>query len=1395
MNAHTNTRNKGTRLGHTPNVTPLTGAVRAALAISFTLFALGGSSAAFAAGTCVTTAPNTVSCNGDFTQTLPGDTFAPIADLTLVVGDTAPSSVTPAAGLIGIDAAWSGTIGVISSAAITTTGADGIHVDSSSSASVTNNGSINTQVSGGTGASALNVVALGDSDIVNTGSISAYSSGVDDVTAVNTYTDTGDITFDNQAAGSITATAQDGNALALSANSAAGIATFNNEGSITASSVNGIAVGALVSAYGDVGVTNTGNITATSTTYQAVGLLASSATGITTVSNDGSVTANGGQDQAIAIEAFGQNGASVNSTGSISVTSATGTATGILAQTVNGNASIVSSSGLSITSGYNAVGLSAISNNGDASASGSGFTQVIGHGGISHAIEAYTANGNATASNDGFNLSGAYGGSAVGVSAISANGTASANNTAYMTIAAKGDSSNYSTAIHAQSYNGDANASNSGHAMGYSSLGVGIGMKIDAAGGDATATNTGTVFGYSNLFNNATGIRAVSTTGITSVNNSGTAVGESHQILGYPFSLTTVTGIGAQSYSGTTVTNSGFVEAVGPWFADSIKAIALYGDVSVTNTTTGTVFASGLTPTGIGAYVGYGLDAKATVNNNGAIHVVQIGDCFCSGVNPNGTGIFGYSNFAGGVQVNNNATGSILVSTQHGGTGIEAYTFNNAAGVNNAGSIAINSSTYNASSLGISATSAYGSANVVNSGNITLINAPTPGLGAYTHGEMTGIFAQTGRFHDVGFGAGYYGALNTTIVNSGDISLSAALGFGVEALAEYGSALISNTGNIRVSGTQEGYGVTVTAGVGGRPVGVGSAGIDNIGLLQVYGSQGAKGLIARVNGGADTIDITNEGTVQVSGELSVQGVFARNFNYTGNAITVTNGGTIGAHSATGTRYAANALNSNLHAEAIGIRTYDYSGVTTVNNAGGIAATASTTNPLTSSALGIYTQNGYANHYGDTVITNTGTITAADISSNGPPAFHAVHGAWGAGINALGTYGNINVSNSGLIVANSKSAYFNNTNGITTANGIAATSKVGNGARRTLTLGDVSVTNGIAGSVSANAESTLGGNTFASGLDARVAIGIYGNGLISTDQGVSIDNEGSAAANAIADAGVTGTVTAVGIFASNNSANGFAHIINNGTVNATTASPGAAAATGIAATASNITIALGTSSFITATSNGLNSVATGLFASGANVSASNSGILRGINTSAGTNGIAYGVNLVTPGDLSFTNTATGAIHANAAHAVTVDLTSGTTATLINNGLIVARPTVVHTNGIAVETNAPNAVIQNYGTITGKLRNGAGNFSFTNNAGAIWNAAGINTLGAGNDFFRNVGTINLNVSDIDFGNPGALGSNRFTNATGGVITVVGANTIDMGAPTPNAFMNNGTLNFQN
>ena len=398
MNGHTNGRWNRTNSTRTYHLAPTTRAIRAALAISVTMLALGGSGLALA-GTCVNdTTPKTISCDGDFTG-LPDGNFVPVADLTLVLGDTAPTSVTPAAGTVGVEASWGGSVGVITGADITTSGADGIHEYGSTSASLTNTGTITTNVTA-PDAIAAEISAYGDVTVVNNGTINAYSTGANAVTALSAYSIHGAVSVDNQSAGTITATAQGGNAIALYS-SAYGNDVVTNEGSITASSVNGVAVGVIALAYkGNASVTNTGTISATSTNYQAVGLIADAGSGTATVANSGTVSATGSQDQAIGIAASSALGSSVTNSGHVYATSTYGESVGIQAVATKGNASITNTGSIASTSSsmyQTAYGALATSAGGEATITNYGSVVVKNHVGLAVGLDANSATGSTVA--------------------------------------------------------------------------------------------------------------------------------------------------------------------------------------------------------------------------------------------------------------------------------------------------------------------------------------------------------------------------------------------------------------------------------------------------------------------------------------------------------------------------------------------------------------------------------------------------------------------------------------------------------------------------------------------------------------------------------------------------------------------------------------------------------------------------------------------------------------------------------------------------------------------------------------------------------------------------------------------------------------------------------------
>ena len=1405
MHTHTNGRLNTTRLTPALPVAPVTRAIRAALAISATLLALGGSGAAMAQS-CVPTAPATETCEGVFTSTLSGPT-PPVVDLTLVVGDSAntiPTSVTPLSGLMGIDAAWSGSVGVTSYADITTVGATGIFAYSTTTATVNNQGSISTNVTAA-GAKAMDVNANGDVSVVNNGTINAFSTGVYDVTAVNASSINGNTAVDNQALGTITATAQDGNAIAVNAY-ALGAVTVTNEGTITAnsSSVYGdIAAGILAQAgNGNASVTNSGSITATSTSYQAEGILSSSNNGYASVINatTGSVTAIGGEDQTFGLEASSELGSTVVNNGSVTVTSSNGTAVGVEALTINGDA-IVTNIGSITSTAYSAyqsaIGAVVSSVNGQATVNNTGHISAINHIGLGVGIEAYSPLGS-TINNSGYVVAGSYLGNTIGALAKAYNGDASitSSTSGYIRAIALHGVNGYATGVFANATNGSASVTNAGTIFAGSNYGAATGIQVLASGanggGDVYVGNSGKVEAAGSYLSDVRGIQAFSTTGTATVVNSGTVEGVSSQHEGNV--LTTVDGIRAYGYGGATVTNSGRVDASGPWFANGITGIAYNGVASVTNTATGTIEVLGLVPTGINAVSTYG---SAVANNAGSIVVFQDEKCFCDpGAIIIGTGIFADSEQGTGAAVTVTNSGSISVNSLYGAYGVSAVAKNGNVSVGNSGSIAIVTDGYGSSSWGINALSDYGGVSIVNSGDISIVEGPVQNT-FQPLDEVTGIFGLT--VGKIGIASSLS---DLSIVNTGNISLTAFSGYGILGRSFQGSVSISNAGHITIDNSWFGEGIVAESYTGGSVAG--DVTVDNSGSVSITGPLSATGLVTLVNSTGAT-SITNSGDITDASQLATFGIFARDENFaSGGDVTIGNSGSIS--SITSVDNPAPVDHAGYAGHSMGIHVYTYGGDIAVGNTGSILAQTTANTQLPGSAIGEFVKNGYGNYFGTVGITNSGSITASLTSSNSLPAagfqlpFYGPIGT-ATGILVNNTYGDVTVTNSGSISATSQSDHYAGGgvgNGVTAANGISVVSTVGNGVARSLNLGNITVTNGVNGSITAAASSSYGnGDTAkASGISAVVSVGSYGASLVSAGQGITVNNAGGVSATALIANDAAGAAAATGIFAINGSAAGFVNVTNTGSslgtglISATATSTGAATATGVFASGYNVTAALNTGGSINATATGASGTATGLSLTGtAPVIASNGGVLTA--TFNGT-GQAYGAAITSASDVTFSNS--GLILAsNATSAVGVAFNSPTNVTLTNSGTITANSAAAGSIAI-LSTGASNANLSNSGTINGAIQTGAGNDSLSNAVGGIWNAVGASDFGAGDDTITNAGTINLNNTTISLGSD-PLG-NQFGNA--GLITVVGSNTITMGTgPTVNSnpFTNNGTINFQN
>jgi outer membrane autotransporter protein len=972
------------------------------------------------AQTCDTSAPATVSCNGDFTS-LPGGSFAPVVDLTLILGDLGPTSVTPPAGTAGVDASWGGNVGLINHGSIVAVDADGVDEHGSTSATLRNDGIITAS---GTSAAikALNIDADGDVTVANAGNMLAQGIGAFDATAIAAHSNTGNISVANSLSGRVAALAQDGNAIAIDASVDTGTIIISNDGAIAASSVNGSATAIQARANGDIGVSNTGDISATISSnggnYSRVtGIYEQSTAGAATVTNAGDISVLNNPANAYA-SAVGINANGVDSdvtnSGSIRVDGAS--AYGVVATSQGGVASITNTAtGTIAVSGKSAVavvagnyfGTGQVDNAGSISATAAYcgiycYTNAVG---VSAAVVNNSGDIAVSSGNENSFSGGARGINARSYGtdpvAISNSGSISVNAAAYL-----GDA----TGINAGNYNGGTvSVVNSGD------------ITVSAGGAVARARGIATnAVGDANIINNgdisvsagniATGIFAFSE-GVQHVSNTGSieTIGSSSQgIATYAttgtidnsgtISVTANDAFGIQGNSNNgdnTITNSGDLNVASYFQAHGVNEYVLAGSGTARFDNSGSINVSTTVSPGA-AYIPSVIGGAAY----GVNIVNQAGDIDAHNSGSINATLYSYSEFANG-----------LGRYQTGATGLLAYGHDADISIENSGSIAASSEVFSlyfgAQATGIKVTNDFGDVAVENTRAISA-SAVSDYLSAGGSDLATGISVNDTR----GASTITNGAGGVITATSSALIYGTAAAIGIDDYTLTGSIKVANAGEIDAiarSGATSGQGVygQATTATGIRVTGPFSTDVsaanNSTGIINAtaqadhYGAAQAIGIDGSVYYGALTV--TNAGAITAS-------AIANGHSDIGDAATATGVRVLNASPVAGTSATltnSGAIKANAFAELFAVaQGAALSGLTAdLTSVGTIQATATSDAALgTAQATGITVS-------GDTIVADLGAGSIVTASASGQ---------YGGAI-GLSTSGNIvTASNAGTIAA-------------------------------------------------------------------------------------------------------------------------------------------------------------------------------------------------------------------------------------------------------------------------------------------------------------------------------------------------------------------------------------------
>ncbi|PZO63961.1 MAG: hypothetical protein DI635_06795 [Pseudoxanthomonas suwonensis] len=1339
----------------TIRVAPVAQAVRLAIAASVTALALAGAGEAQAA--CVVTASGTVSCNGNFTNTV---TYSS-GDLTLVLGDTAPTTVNPPAGYVGVIGFGTYSARIISDADITTVDAPGIHALSYGTAAVANSGDINVTVND-LYADALGIIAYGaaGASIGNSGNVTV----------------TGGIY---------------GNAFGLWADGTGGTGptVVDNSGAVTVSSLYGQSVGIVgLADAGALTITNAGTVSSSSSYANATGIYAIADEGLVTVTNAGSVSAVSGYANAIGVQLEGGAGG-VNFTNSGAIT-ATGVqlADGVFANSI-GAASITNAAGGTITATADtwAAGIEAqsedlttVTNAGDiiGLSAGRGYgVYASGHAGVTIdnsgtiAAQGYYANGvlvqgtdvdstitirnsgNIIASDGtaviatGVDVNSVYENTAViidnsgriiadsgfgstGINVVAgANGsTATITNSGAISVFGRySTSGGYGAHV---SVAGDATFTNttSGDIDVYA--GYGHGVSLNSAGGNTAATNAGAISVYGATY--GVGIVSSAQNGTASAVNSGDI---------------TITGGWNQSYgmlleglNGATASNTGTILVNTP-LADlsaGISATSGLGNVAVDNG--GEIAAAGW-------LYGLGVYSRTTT---GDVAISNSGDITADGRRRAGFGVFGRAD-QGNVTVSNSGsvTGtSNLVATAVGAAyGMSLVAVEGDVTADNSGSVY--ASSLGNVTVGILSRTPEGTSAITNSGTIdSFANSATANAFGVRLSAETGTVDNSGtitaRSLDQGNAAGIYGIGTTlTATNSGSISAQSVQGNVLGTLLYGDSVLLSNTaGDITA---------TTTGGqaVGAQLISTASSTFDSAAgsMVSATSQTGvAFGVYAISDVAAGTVTTTSAGDVLAT---SIDGTATGIF---GSAFTVSVG------------TSGNVAAASTAAEAVGV---DVTGHAAAVNAGGgsIAATSDA-----AQAIGIRGQGDGA--AGNSVaVTNAAAVTA---TSNAADAFgisilnaEAAQASNSGSVTATAAA----ASASGISVTDAVTAQVANTGSITADAATYANGVLIVGATTTASLTNAGSINAVNATYAAGVYANIDGAFTVSNSGTISADGTYGVGLFAV-------TGGDASATSSGTVTVTGPDGAIGI--------GLASTANATLVHSgiTTATSSAGDAVGIAANG-DVASQVSNSGMVTATG-ATAAIAMGGTSNAGSVTLTNSGQVNAVNTAAGYAWGVYGSTV--SGTVTVTNS--GRVNASQADQAVGIHVSGPVTTVNNSGIV--NPMAANDGRIAVLGEAGTDTINNTGHLLGALVTNAGDDVLNNGAGGVWHVFNTSTdFGDGNDSISNAAGGVISLSDGVIAMGAAAPSNAFTNA--GVISVSGADTIiDMGTAT-STLVNNGLIDF--